>query len=57
MTALEHNPAFDSGLICGLFLGSLITGYGALLLWQLRDAIQGRMNRLPVREDWPEDKP
>lgn len=54
MTALDPNPAFDSGLQCGLFLGALLTGYGALLLWQLRDAIQGRLNKPPIREDWPE---
>lgn len=55
-TALDPNPAFDSGLQCGLFLGSLITSYVALLLWQVRDEIQGRMNRMPVNEDWPEDR-
>lgn len=54
MTPLDPNPDFDSGLQCGLLLGSLITGCVALLLWHVRDAIQGRMNRMPVNEDWPE---
>lgn len=54
MTSIDSNPAFDSGLVCGLFFGSLMTGYAAALLWQMRDAIQGRINKPPVREDWPE---
>ncbi len=54
MTSLDPHSAFDAGLLCGVILGALITGYGALLLWQLRDALQGRMNKPTVREDWPE---
>ena len=54
MTAIDPNPVFDAGLQCGLFLGALLTGYVALLLWHIRDEIQGRMNRLPSHEDWPE---
>ncbi len=54
MTSLDPHSAFDAGLLCGVILGALLTGYVALLLWHIRDEIQGRMNRLPSHEDWPE---
>ena len=44
---------FDTGMIAG----SLITGVVATMLWLLRNRVQGRINKLPVNEDWPEGGP
>lgn len=55
MTALDPNP-FDSGLQCGVMLGALVTACVMLLGWQIVDAIEGWKSRLPVNEDWPEDR-
>lgn len=55
MTA-ELQTAFDDGLVTGLWVGSLLTGLLATVLWLARNAIQGRINKLPVGDDWTEGK-
>jgi len=52
----DLQAAFDDGLRTGLFIGSLITGLLATVLWLARNTIQGRLNKLPMGDDWTEGK-
>lgn len=56
MNPTDLQAAFDDGLRTGLFIGSLITGLLATVLWLARNTIQGRLNKLPMGDDWTEGK-